>query len=107
MCLSYFILSPKKFDLMRDKPKCFCGVFGIFNVDDAAIKTYYGLHTLQHRGQEAAGIVTSSINNKGKKVFNLHKDFGLVSEVFNSEKLFENVLTGHSAIGHNRYSTTG
>lgn len=107
MCLSYFILSPKKKDLMKDKPKCFCGVFGIFNIDDAAIKTYYGLHTLQHRGQEAAGIVTSAINNKGKKVFNLHKDFGLVSEVFNSEKLFENVLTGHSAIGHNRYSTTG
>jgi len=92
---------------MRDKPKCFCGVFGIFNNNDAAIKTYYGLHTLQHRGQEAAGIVTATTNYKGKKVFNLHKDFGLVSEVFNSQKIFENVLIGYSAIGHNRYSTTG
>lgn len=92
---------------MTDKPKCFCGVFGIFGAEDAAIKTYYGLHTLQHRGQEAAGIVTSSLNSKGKKVFNLHKNFGLVSEVFNSQDLFEGTLKGNSAIGHNRYSTTG
>ncbi len=92
---------------MTDKPKCFCGVFGIFGAEDAAIKTYYGLHTLQHRGQEAAGIVTSSLNSKGKKVFNLHKNFGLVSEVFNSQNLFEGTLKGNSAIGHNRYSTTG
>ncbi len=92
---------------MTDKPKCFCGVFGIFGAEDAAIKTYYGLHTLQHRGQEAAGIVTSSLNSKGKKVFNLYKNFGLVSEVFNSQNLFEDTLKGNSAIGHNRYSTTG
>ena len=92
---------------MTDKPKCFCGVFGIFGAEDAAIKTYYGLHTLQHRGQEAAGIVTSSLNSKGKKVFNLHKNFGLVSEVFNTQDLFEGTLKGNSAIGHNRYSTTG
>lgn len=92
---------------MTDKPKCFCGVFGIYGAEDAAIKTYYGLHTLQHRGQEAAGIVTSSLNSKGKKVFNLHKNFGLVSEVFNSQDLFEGTLKGNSAIGHNRYSTTG
>ncbi|MEW6508402.1 MAG: amidophosphoribosyltransferase [Bacteroidota bacterium] len=92
---------------MNDKPKCFCGVFGIFGADDAAIKTYYGLHTLQHRGQEAAGITSSSKNNKGKTKFNIHKSFGLVSEVFNSQNLFEDILIGNSAIGHNRYSTTG
>ncbi len=91
---------------MIDKPKCFCGVFGIFGCNDAAIKTYYGLHALQHRGQEATGIVTADINEKGKKVFNVHKNFGLVSEVYNQE-IFENLLTGNAAIGHNRYSTTG
>ncbi|MEG8988324.1 amidophosphoribosyltransferase [Ignavibacteria bacterium 4148-Me] len=91
---------------MNDKPKCFCGVFGIFGCNDAAIKTYYGLHALQHRGQEATGIVTADINEKGRKVFNVHKNFGLVSEVYNQE-IFENLLTGNAAIGHNRYSTTG
>lgn len=92
---------------MNDKPKCHCGVFGIFGTHDAALKTYYGLHALQHRGQEATGIVTSSINEKGKKIFNVHKNFGLVSEVYNSQDIFENVLIGNAAIGHNRYSTTG
>jgi amidophosphoribosyltransferase len=92
---------------MNDKPKCFCGVFGIFGTDDAAIKTYYGLHTLQHRGQEAAGITSSYKNTKGKTKFNIHKNFGLVSEVFNSQNLFEDLLIGNAAIGHNRYSTTG
>lgn len=92
---------------MPDKPKCFCGVFGIFGSKEASINTYYGLHALQHRGQEAAGIVSSSINEKGKTVFNIHKNFGLVSEVFHQTDIFEKVLTGTAAIGHNRYSTTG
>lgn len=92
---------------MSDKPKCYCGIFGIFGTKDASLNTYYGLHTLQHRGQEAAGIVSASINSKGKKIFSLHKNFGLVSEVFNNQELFENSLPGFSAIGHNRYSTTG
>lgn len=92
---------------MNDKPKCHCGVFGIFGSKDAALKTYYGLHALQHRGQEATGIVTASVNSNGKKVFNIHKNFGLVSEVYNSKDIFENILIGNSAIGHNRYSTTG
>lgn len=92
---------------MNDKPKCNCGVFGIFGCNDAAIKTYYGLHALQHRGQEATGIVTASVNEKGKRIFNIHKNFGLVSEVYNNQEIFENLLIGSSAIGHNRYSTTG
>jgi amidophosphoribosyltransferase len=92
---------------MSDKPKCYCGIFGIFGTKDASLNTYYGLHTLQHRGQEAAGIVSASISAKGNKIFNLHKNFGLVSEVFNNQDIFENSLPGFSAIGHNRYSTTG
>lgn len=93
--------------MRHDKPKCFCGVFGIYNSDDPAITTYYGLHSLQHRGQEAAGIVTSSTNDNGKKIFNIHKNFGLVSEVFSDSELFINKLIGNAAIGHNRYSTSG
>ncbi len=91
----------------RDKPKCHCGVFGIFGTEAAAAKTYYGLHALQHRGQEASGIVTKSINQKGHSVFNVYKNEGLVSEVFSDTKIFKNILVGNSAIGHNRYSTTG
>jgi len=92
---------------MTDKPKCYCGVFGIYGTKEASVKTYYGLHALQHRGQEAAGIVTADFNDKGKRIFRVHKDFGLVSEVFNSQKVFSETLKGDSAIGHNRYSTTG
>lgn len=90
-----------------DKPKCYCGVFGVFGSKESAVKTYYGLHALQHRGQEAAGIVTADFNERGKRIFNIHKDFGLVSEVFHSQKVFSEILKGDSAIGHNRYSTTG
>ncbi len=90
-----------------DKPTCHCGIFGIFNSSDAAINTYYGLHALQHRGQEASGIVSSTINTKGNVVFNIHKGFGLVSEVFGDTGIFEDALKGSCAIGHNRYSTSG
>ncbi len=92
---------------MIDKPKCNCGIFGIYGCKDAALKTYYGLHALQHRGQEATGIVTSDNKGNGKRIFNIHKNFGLVSEVYNKQEIFESILTGTSAIGHNRYSTTG
>ncbi|MBN2571538.1 MAG: amidophosphoribosyltransferase [Ignavibacteriales bacterium] len=92
---------------MFDKPKCKCGVFGIFSNDQAAVHTYYGLHALQHRGQEAAGIVASIKDEKGKTHFNIVKDFGLVTEVFSDEKIFNTKLFGDAAIGHNRYSTTG
>lgn len=90
-----------------DKPTCNCGVFGIFGVKDASIRTYYGLHSLQHRGQEACGIVTKDFNEKGKSTFHIHKGEGLVSEVFADEKILNNILTGEMSIGHNRYSTTG
>jgi amidophosphoribosyltransferase len=84
-----------------------CGVFGIFNNPKSAIMTYYGLHALQHRGQEAAGIVTSEfLTGKNKYRFNIHKGHGLVLGVFDEDTLV-NHLKGDSAIGHNRYSTTG
>lgn len=85
-----------------------CGVFGIYNSPDASIMTYYGLHALQHRGQEAAGIVTSEQDPAtGKYRFNIHKDHGLVLSVFSDDKILTEVLKGNSAIGHTRYSTTG
>ena len=77
-----------------------CGVFGIIGHQDASQICYYGLHSLQHRGQEAAGICCE---NNGKMIF--HKGEGLVTEVFNQDKLKE--LHGNSAIGHVRYSTAG
>ncbi len=81
-------------------PKESCGVFGVFGHDDAPKLTYFGLYALQHRGQESAGIVTST----GKSIHE-HKGMGLVHEVFNEAVL--NGLHGHIAIGHVRYSTTG
>lgn len=93
--------------MKSDKPQCHCGIFGIFDIEDPALFTYYGLHALQHRGQEASGIVTATVNESQKIKFNLHKGIGLVSEVFSDSEIFENKLGGFSAIGHNRYSTTG
>lgn len=90
-----------------DKPKCNCGIFGIYGSQHASLQTYYGLHALQHRGQEASGIVSKSINDKGHSVFNIHKGSGLVTEVFSDRSVFHSLLPGKSAIGHNRYSTTG
>jgi amidophosphoribosyltransferase len=85
-----------------------CAVFGIFNHPEAAIMTYYGLHALQHRGQEASGIVTSDyIKDKNKNVFNMKKGLGLVTRVFRDPKILTKDLRGTAAIGHNRYSTTG
>ncbi|MCD8313229.1 MAG: amidophosphoribosyltransferase [Bacteroidales bacterium] len=78
-----------------------CGVFGIYGVPDAANLTYYGLHALQHRGQEGCGIV--SVDGTG--YMRRHKGEGLVTEVFNEERLA--ALPGSMAIGHVRYSTTG
>ncbi|MEX0602208.1 MAG: amidophosphoribosyltransferase [Bacteroidota bacterium] len=83
-------------------------MFGIFGHPEAAVMTYYGLHALQHRGQEATGIITSEYVEEKKKVrFNIHKGVGLVTDVFRDEKILKNTLTGNVAIGHNRYSTTG
>ena len=75
-----------------------CGVFGVFGVEKAASLTYYGLHSLQHRGQEGCGIV--SVDNR---TFHRVKGEGLVTEVFNEDNL--RTLTGNMAIGHVRYST--
>ncbi len=85
-----------------DKLREECGVFGFFDNDnnDCARITYYGLHALQHRGQESCGI---AVNDNGVVVH--HKDLGLVSEVFND--IILNHLKGQMAIGHVRYSTTG
>ncbi|MEG4959704.1 MULTISPECIES: amidophosphoribosyltransferase [unclassified Microcoleus] len=84
-----------------DKPEEACGVFGIYAPgEDVAKLTYFGLYALQHRGQESAGIATFD----GEKV-HLHKDMGLVSQVFNESCLGH--LPGNLAVGHTRYSTTG
>jgi len=77
-----------------------CGLFGIYGHRDAARLTYLGLYSLQHRGEEAAGIVTFD----GKQM-HIYKGQGLVSEVFNEETF--KLIPGRSAIGHTRYSTTG
>jgi len=77
-----------------------CGIFGIWGHEDAARLTYYGLHSLQHRGQEGAGIVVAS----GGNLFG-HKGLGLVTEVFQSDTF--DALHGSAAIGHVRYSTAG
>lgn len=91
-----------------DKPKCNCGIFGIFGHPEAAVMTYYGLHASQHRGQEAAGIVSSEfLRHRGRSKFNILKGTGLVSEIFAADETFKETLRGTSAIGHNRYSTTG
>jgi amidophosphoribosyltransferase len=91
-----------------DKPKSNCAVFGIYNHEEAALMTYYGLHALQHRGQEASGICTSEFHkDKNKYRFNIHKGHGLAHDVFADQSLLTNFLKGNAAIGHNRYSTTG
>ena len=78
-----------------------CGVFGVVGVPDAANLTYYGLHSLQHRGQEGCGIVSVSKEGAMRRV----RGEGLVTEVFNEAKLAN--LAGDMAIGHVRYSTAG
>lgn len=88
------------YDELDDKLHEECGVFGIFNFSDAANISYFALHTLQHRGQDAAGIVSSD----GEQLY-VHKDIGLVKEVFNKSSLSKCV--GTSAIGHVRYATSG
>jgi amidophosphoribosyltransferase len=85
----------------EDKPQHECGIFGMYAPDeDVARLTFFGLYALQHRGQESAGIAVSN----GRRI-TLHKEMGLVAQVFNEEKL--RPLQGHLAIGHTRYSTTG
>jgi len=87
-------------DCQSDEPREECGIFGVYGVDQAQLHIHRGLFSLQHRGQEGAGIVVSD----GEKICSA-KGLGLVNEVFNSESLGK--LKGHIGIGHTRYSTTG
>ncbi len=84
-----------------DKLREECGIFGIANKDGAATMVTLGLHALQHRGQEAAGIVAADAED-----FNAHHAMGLVGDTFNRPDIIAR-LDGHSAIGHVRYATTG
>ena len=78
-----------------------CGVVGVMGDPEASNLIYLGLYALQHRGQEASGIVT--LNDEGK--LSGHKAFGLVGDIFNRDNLDK--LQGKAGIGHNRYSTSG
>jgi amidophosphoribosyltransferase len=94
-------LSNVSMQFLDDKPKEECGVFGVYAPErDVARLTFFGLFALQHRGQEGAGITTCD----GIRAYS-QKGLGLVSQIFNEDNL--RPLTGHLAIGHNRYSTTG
>ena len=94
-----FTTSPYEDDKFHDE----CGVFGIFGTEDAAAHTALGLHALQHRGQEATGIVSYDDNQ-----FHIHRGLGHVGENFGAQsKGALDQLKGSAAIGHNRYSTTG
>src|SRR5712671_2468218 len=88
-------------DLEGDRLREECGVFGVFGHPDAAAITALGLHALQHRGQEAAGIVSFD----GKQ-FHSERRMGLVGESFSRREVIDR-LPGTSAVGHVRYSTTG
>src|ERR1700678_3108010 len=88
-------------DLRGDTLREECGVFGIFGHPEAAAITALGLHALQHRGQEAAGIVSFD----GAR-FHSERRLGLVGDTFSRREVIER-LPGSSAVGHVRYSTTG
>ena len=77
-----------------------CGIFGVYNVNNASELIYFGLHALQHRGQEGCGIVT--VNSS---MLQRIKGEGLVSEIFNQDKIKS--LKGNMGIGHVRYATSG
>jgi amidophosphoribosyltransferase len=77
-----------------------CAIFGIAGAEEASNLTYLGLHALQHRGQEGTGIVST----QGSEA-HIHKERGLVGDIFTNQVIAK--LQGHTAIGHNRYSTTG
>jgi amidophosphoribosyltransferase len=91
------------YDAVYDKMKDECGVFGVWALgqsDEAANFTYLGLHALQHRGQESAGIVSTD-----GRALHVHRGMGLVADVFTADELAR--LPGSAAIGHVRYSTAG
>ncbi|MGI9512535.1 MAG: amidophosphoribosyltransferase [Anderseniella sp.] len=88
-------------DMDGDSLREECGVFGVFGHDDASALTALGLHALQHRGQEACGIVSFD----GQR-FHSERRIGLVGDAFSKPSTMER-LKGRSAVGHTRYSTTG
>lgn len=96
---------PDPYDLENDKPREECGIFGIFSPQpqNLAWLTYLGIFSLQHRGQEAAGMCVANEDQ-----FLVEKDLGLVTQVFDAERLKVMDIEGAKiAIGHTRYSTTG
>lgn len=94
-------MTPEIATMYTDKPGEECGVMGVYAPrEDVATMTFFGLYALQHRGQEAAGIAVSDGTS-----MRIHKDVGLVSQIFTPHDLAP--LQGHYAIGHTRYSTTG
>ena len=96
-------MNSKNFTIADDenyRPKEECGIFGIFGHPNAATLTYLGLYSLQHRGQESAGIASSD-----REHIYRYAGMGEVSDVFSQERI-DNLL-GDMAIGHNRYSTAG
>jgi len=89
------------FNEIAESPHCECGVFGVYAPgEDVSRLAYFGIFALQHRGQESAGIAVSD-----RTRFQLHRDMGLVSQVFDEDTL--SAMSGDLAIAHNRYSTTG
>ncbi|MFA6235374.1 MAG: class II glutamine amidotransferase, partial [Bacteroidota bacterium] len=92
-----------------DKPQSNCGIVGIYGDVRASTLSYYALHSLQHRGQEASGIVSclrGDAVSTGSRL-RIYKGPGLVTEVFSNQQILNEILPGDVAIGHNRYSTTG
>ncbi|HZF76754.1 MAG TPA: amidophosphoribosyltransferase [Acetobacteraceae bacterium] len=90
-----------------DKPHEECGVFGVWGAADASALVALGLHALQHRGQEAAGIVTLDRRAPDRPgQFHAHKGRGLVGDNFSDARVIA-ALPGRAALGHNRYATTG
>ncbi len=89
---------PAGFD---DKPACECALFGMYGNGRAADYTYFGLYSMQHRGQESCGIVSAN----GQELF-AHRGMGQINEVFYRRRLLKK-LKGSATVGHNRYSTTG
>lgn len=96
-CLDALVSSPHDDDTLHEE----CGVFGLWNIPEAAAVTTLGLHALQHRGQEASGIVSFDGEH-----FHMHRGMGLVSDNFSDARVIAS-LPGARAIGHNRYATTG
>jgi amidophosphoribosyltransferase len=96
-----FISETDRFRVVSEKKES-CGLFGIFGDEQAVQKTYVGLHSLQHRGQESAGIASSNTDT-----IRCHTGMGMIRRVFRSSSGLLEKLANPIAIGHVRYSTTG